>query len=80
MLQENFQDGAQILQNILNQPLTLSDPSSSNISLLSAAQNFDKNNAYTSDLYKILSTFHDYPGPTQTLITELQILIKDLSV
>jgi hypothetical protein len=79
MLQENLKDAAQILQNILSQPLSISD-TAENVSLLSAAQSFKTQDPLSSDLHNILATFHEYPGPTKTLITELQIMIHDLSV
>lgn len=78
MLQEDFKDAAEILQTIVTQPLNISG-ATAGVSLLSAARDFKKEEALESDLHKVLLTFHDYPGPTQTLVTELNMLVSDLS-
>lgn len=72
MLRENIEDAAQILQNILTQPLDIPG-ATPNVSLLNAAQNPDK-----SDLKKILQAFRSYPDLTQSLLTELELLYQDL--
>ncbi|MES2344939.1 MAG: hypothetical protein V4494_03255 [Chlamydiota bacterium] len=74
MLKENIDDAAEILQNILTQPLDIPG-ASANISLLAAAQNPDK-----TDLRKILEAFRRYPELTQSLLTELDLLSQDLKV
>lgn len=74
MLKENLEDAAQILQNILTQPLDIPGATES-VSLLSAARNTDK-----SDLRKILEAFRRYPELTQSLLTELELLYQDLKV
>lgn len=68
---------AEVIHHILNQPLAIIG-STETASLLQAAKNFRKEDPYESDLFKLLSTFHEYPGPTHTLITELEILIGEL--
>ena len=72
MLRENIEDAIQILQNILTQPLDIPG-ATPQISLFSAAQNPDK-----TDLKKILQAFRSYPELTQSLVTELELLYKDL--
>ncbi len=74
MLRENLEDTAQILQNILTQPLDIPG-TSSEVSLLTAAQNPDK-----TDLKKILEAFRNYPELTQSLLTELDLLHQDLKI
>lgn len=70
---ENGGNPREAIFHILNQPLFVTG-SSRPISLLQAAKEFTKEDVYESDLFKILSTFHEFPGPTHTLITELEIL------
>lgn len=74
-LEEHEPTGA--LHHILNQPLTIPG-SPEPISLLQAALQFNKEEAYQSDLFKILSTFHEYPTTTTTLIAELELLSHEL--
>jgi hypothetical protein len=77
MYKENVKDCAEILHNIINQPLSIPG-ASENVTLLSAAKNYRESDAENSDLHKILLTLHEYPGPTKTLITELEILMTEL--
>jgi hypothetical protein len=74
MLKENIEDAAEIIQNILTQPLDIPG-ATANVSLLAAAQNPDK-----TDLKKILEAFRSYPDLTQSLVTELDLLSQDLKV
>lgn len=62
----------EILQHILNQPLA------QNTSLLAAAKSFRASEMKDSSLVKLLQTYHQYPGPKNTLIAELDILKKEL--
>jgi hypothetical protein len=77
MQRENLLDAGQIVKTILTQPLSVPD-ASQDISLLSAALNFDKQDASSSDLSKILHQFLAYPEPTHSLLIELQIISEDL--
>ncbi len=77
MLQENLKDSAEILTNILNQPLDIPGLSE-NISLLQAVQNYPSQQSEHSDLSKMLRTFAANPEPTKALIQELQLIIDDL--
>lgn len=77
MQRENLLDAGQIVKTILTQPLSVPD-ASQDISLLSAALNFDKQDASSSDLSKILHQFLQYPEPTHSLLIELQIISEDL--
>lgn len=77
MLKENLHDSAEILFNIFNQPLDIPG-ATVNVSLLTAALNFDSTQPENSDLKKILDEFTKYPDSTQTLIQELELLLKDL--
>jgi hypothetical protein len=79
MLKENLKDAGEILQNILTQPLAISD-APSDITLLKAAKDYHPGHGASSDLSKILRTFLEYPAPTERLITELEIILKDLEV
>lgn len=79
MLRENLKDSAEILTNILNQPLEIPGVSE-NISLIQAIQNYASQQPEHSDLSKMLRTFAANPEPTQALIQELQLIAKDLTV
>jgi hypothetical protein len=76
MLKENLKDAGEIIQTIITQPLSIPG-ATENVTLLSAAENYDKD---PNDLTKILQAFLDYPEPTHTLLTELELLAKDLHV
>jgi hypothetical protein len=77
MLKEDLQDAAQILRNILTTSLKVKGIDQG-ISLLQAAEEYTKDSYDTSDLKKILQSFLEYPNPTKTLVTELELLIQDL--
>lgn len=74
---ENGGNPKGVILHILSQPLSIPG-SPYPISLLEAAQEFKKEEAYESNFFKILSIFHEFPGPTSTLIAELEILIDEL--
>ncbi len=76
MKQEDIKDAAQIVNNILEQPLSI-EGASENISLLKAAEQFNKSNP-ESDLYKIIRSFIEHPEGTKALLTELELLLADL--
>ena len=78
MLRENLKDSADILTNILTQPLEIPG-ATPNISLQEALQTYDPANPAPSDLLKILTEFVKYQEPTQTLIQELELLAQDLT-
>ena len=77
MLRENLQDSAEILFNILNQPLEVPG-ATMNVSLLTAALNFDSAQPENSDLCKIMEEFVKHSDSTQILIQELELLYRDL--
>lgn len=78
MFQESFIDAAIIVQNILNQPLSMPE-AEKDITLLSAAISFNEQGVPDSYLSQIMETFIIYPGPTETLIRELELLSEDLN-
>lgn len=78
MLRENLKDSAEILSNILNQPLEIPGIAE-NITLLQALQSFASQQPDNSDLSKMLRTFASNQEPTQALIQELELLARDLS-
>jgi hypothetical protein len=78
MLQEDFTDAAIIVQNILNQPLSIPQ-TDKDITLLSAAISFNEEGIPDSYLSQIMETFLLYRGPTETLIRELELLSEDLN-
>jgi hypothetical protein len=78
MLRENLKDSAEILSNILNQPLEIPGIGE-NITLLQALRNYSSQQPNNSDLSKMLRTFASNPEPTQTLIQELQLIARDLT-
>ncbi len=78
MFQESFADAAVIVQNILNQPLSM-HKSNKDITLLNAAIAFNESGVPSSYLSQIMESFIIYPGPTETLIKELELLSDDLS-
>ena len=78
MLRENLKDAAEILTHIFNQPLEIPG-APANISLQEALSSYDPHHPDPSDLLKLLTEFVKYPGPTQTLVQELELLVQDLS-
>lgn len=79
MLRENLRDAADIVSNILSQPLDVLD-GPSQVSLLTAIACYDSAVPLRSDLCKILEAFVKYPEPAQRLIQELELLSRDLCV
>ena len=79
MLRENLKDSAEILSNILNQPLDIPGIAE-NISLLEATKNYTLQQPEHSDLSKMLRTFASHRAPTLALIQELQLIANDLIV
>ena len=78
MLRENLKDSAEILHNILHQPLEI-DEADSSISLLQAVQNYSSQQPNHSDLSKMLRTFSSNREPLEILIQELQLIARDLT-
>lgn len=78
MLRENLKDSAEILQNILNQPLEISG-TSENISLVQAIQNYPSQQPDHSDLSKMLKAFTTKREPLKILIQELHLIASDLT-
>ena len=78
MLRENLKDSAEILSNILNQPLAIPN-ATENITLLQALQTFSSQQPDNSDLSKMLRTFASNPEPTAILIQELELIARDLT-
>jgi hypothetical protein len=79
MLKENLKDSAEILTNILHQPLEIPGIAE-NISLLQAIQHFSSQDPIDSDLSKMLRTFASNREPTQILVRELELIAADLTV
>lgn len=79
MLRENVRDAGQIIQNIMTQPISVPELSDE-MTLLSAAKNYQEGEGANSALSKVLLSFLQYPEPTQILIQELEILHKELTV
>jgi hypothetical protein len=79
MLRENLKDSAEILHNILHQPLEISG-TEENISLFQAIQNYSSQQPDHSDLSKMLRTFATNQGPLEILIRELNLIARDLTV
>ncbi len=77
MLRENLKDSAEILHNILHQPLEISGAPES-ISLLQAVQNYPSQQPDHSDLSKLLRTFSSNRDPLEVLIRELHLIAHDL--
>ena len=79
MLRENLKDSAEILYNILNQPLEIHGIEG-NISLQQAVLNYAGQQPEQSDLSKVLRAFAENPEPTKILIQELELLLQDLGL
>ena len=77
MLKENLKDSGEIIQNILNQPLSIPG-AKENITLLEAAANFNSNNPLNADLRKILLTLIQYPEHTEIMLRELELILEDI--
>ncbi len=78
MFQESFSDAAIIVQNILNQPLSIPE-TDKDITLLNAALSFNESGVPSSYLSQIMQTLIIYSGPTEMLIRELELLSDDLN-
>lgn len=78
MLKENLKDSAEIMHNILHQPLEISG-APENISLLQAVQNFSSQQPNHSDLSKVLRTFSTNREPLEILVQELHLIARDLT-
>jgi hypothetical protein len=78
MLQEDLDDAATIVENILSQPLSVPG-AKGEVSLILAANQFQTSEAMTSDLRKILLSFLQFPEQTDTLINELDIISDELN-
>ena len=80
MLRENLKDSAEILSNILNQPLAIPN-ASENITLLQALQTFSSQQPDNSDLSKMLRTFASNPRAYSGtfFIQELELIARDLT-
>lgn len=79
MLRENLKDSAEILQNILHQPLDISG-APENISLFQAIQTYPSQQPDHSDLSKMLRAFSSNRDPLEVLIQELHLIARDLTV
>jgi hypothetical protein len=73
-----LQDAGKIVQTIVTQGLSIPGISK-DISLLSAAEEFQKNSS-SSELSKILDTFQKYPDATGVLLQEMDLLTHDLTL
>lgn len=78
MLKDNLKDSAEILHNILHQPLKISGIEEE-VSLIQAIEKFASQQPDNSDLSKMLRSFASNPEPTQTLIRELELIARDLT-
>ncbi len=78
MLRENLQDSAEILTNILSEPLQIAGAETP-VSLFGAAMSYDPQAGANSDLSKLLRTMFAYPESTRMLIQELNLIVKDLT-
>ncbi len=76
MNKEDLNEAAQIVNNVLEQPLNI-EGATPNISLLKAALDFKPDDP-SSDLFKIIHSFIEYPENTKALLTELELLLADL--
>lgn len=79
MLKENLKDAGQIIQNILTQRLSIPGIEQE-ISLLEAAKRYSSLDPSSSELKKMLETFQKYPEALSAMLTELELLRKDLII
>lgn len=79
MLEENLKDVSEAMYNLLTEPLTI-EGTDREVTLLSAAKDFDPTHAEDSDLAKIMLNFLDYPERTQALLIELRLLSAELEI
>ncbi len=77
-LEENLEDAANIVQDILKQPLAI-EGAEEGISVIAAASNYQANPSEDSDLGKLSQAFALYPSSTNTLVQELHFLAQDLN-
>lgn len=77
MLKDKLKDAAESLNNILNQPLQIPGIEEK-MTLLQALEKFHEQQPENSNLSKMLRTLSSNPEPTQALIQELQLIIRDL--
>jgi hypothetical protein len=78
MLRENLKDSAEILHNILHQPVEISGVSE-NISLLQTIETYSSQPPDHSDLSKMLRSFSSNREPLEVLIQELELIASDLT-
>lgn len=78
MVYEPFQDTAEVLETILNQPLSIPDMDK-DITLLQAALDFEDATPEDSALNKILHSYLEFPESCDALVTELDILSDELA-
>ena len=78
MIQENLEDAAQIIVNILTQPLSITGIEEEE-SLVQACMRYNGQEHDSSDLRKMIESFHQYPESTETMLRELEILEEELA-
>ncbi len=78
MFQESFIHTDFLMQSILNEPLPFSY-SDEDITMLGSALSFNQQGIPGSYLNQIMENLIIYPGPTETLVKDLEILADDLT-
>jgi hypothetical protein len=78
MVYDPFQDTAQIIDTILNQPINVPDLEE-DITLLHAALDFKDETPENSALHKILRNYLEFPESRDALLRELELLAGELN-
>lgn len=78
MFQESFINTDFLIQSIVNEPLPFSY-SDEDLTMLGSTLGFNQHGVPASYLSQIMETFIIYPGPTETLVKDLEILADDLN-
>ena len=79
MVRDPLQEAGQIIENILNHPLSIPDLPE-DLTLLQAALSFKEEEPEASSLKKVIDSFHDHPEVKELLIRELEILARELKL
>lgn len=78
MQRECLNDAGFVIQNILNQPLFIIG-TKGEVTLLTAAEQFEEQQTHDSNLGKVLFSFLEYPGATEVMTRELELIVQELT-
>jgi hypothetical protein len=77
MLRENLHDAGQIIQTMLNQPLSVPGLPDG-MTLLAAAEDYEASEGEASALSQVMLSFLTHPDSTKILLQDLDLVYADL--